>query len=95
MDKALATFRNGHVELASPVDWAEGTPVEVIPIRQKIAMTEAEWPTTPEAIQALLKHMDAAPDGEEPIDFNWDWPDWDRHQIEATRKSWDELEKLS
>lgn len=96
MDKALATIRNGHVELATPVDWAEGTPVEVVPVRQKIGMTEAEWPTTSEAVQTLLKHMDeAVPRGEEPIDFKWDWPEWDRYQIEATHKSWGELEKLS
>lgn len=26
-----ATFRNGHVELSTPVDWPEGTPVTVLP----------------------------------------------------------------
>ena len=94
MNKALATFRNGHIELAAPVDWAEGTPVEVVPIRQKIGMTEAEWPTAPEGVSALLKHMDEATSSvEEPIEFNWDWPEWDRHQVAATRKTWGELEK--
>ncbi len=94
MDKALATFRNGHVELATPVDWAEGTLVEVVPIRQKIGMTEAEWPTTPDGVQVLLKHMGEVTSArEEPIEFTWNWPEWDRHQVEATRKSWDELEK--
>jgi len=32
MHNATAIFRNGRVELAEPVDWPEGTPVEVHPV---------------------------------------------------------------
>jgi hypothetical protein len=95
MQKALATFRNGHLELATPVDWPEGTTVEVIPLRQKIGMTEAEWPTTPDAIQSLLRRMDEATlEDDGTVDFDWHWPEWDQYQKQATRNSWDDLEKL-
>jgi len=93
MQKVLATFRNGHVELAVPVDWPEGTAVEVIPVQQRIGMREADWPTTADGIEALLKRMDEATFGDdEPVEFSWDWPAWDKCQIEATRKSWEEME---
>jgi hypothetical protein len=32
MEKALATIRGGHVELDAPVDWPEGTRLEVRPV---------------------------------------------------------------
>ena len=32
MSSVTATFRNGRVELAGPVDWPDGTPVEVKPL---------------------------------------------------------------
>jgi len=57
MRKALATFRKGRVELTSPVDWPEGTAVEVIPLQQRIGMTEDDWPTTADGIQSLLNRM--------------------------------------
>jgi hypothetical protein len=51
MRNVTATFRNGQVELAEPVDWPEGTRVEVCPLaapaqpptRVKPPMTD--WPT--------------------------------------------------
>lgn len=74
MQKALATFRKGHVELMSPVDWPEGTAVEVIPLQQQIGMTEDDWPTTADGIQRLLNRMEEATSGDdEPIEFAWDW----------------------
>jgi len=33
MQSVTATFRNGRVELAAPVDWPNGTKVEVRPLR--------------------------------------------------------------
>ena len=32
MEKALATIRGGHVELDAPVDWPDGTRLEVRPV---------------------------------------------------------------
>ena len=32
MQSVTATFRNGRVELAAPVDWPNGTPLEVRPL---------------------------------------------------------------
>ena len=95
MQKVLATFRNGCVELAIPVDWPDGTAVEVVPIEQRIGMSEADWPATTEGIQTLLRHMDEATSGDdEPVEFAWDWPAWDERQEEASRSSWNQLEKL-
>ncbi|HUG70892.1 MAG TPA: antitoxin family protein [Pirellulaceae bacterium] len=35
MNVATAIYRNGRLELTSPVDWPEGTPVEVKPVRSR------------------------------------------------------------
>jgi len=95
MQKALATFRKGHVELTSPVDWPEGTAVEVIPLRPQIGMTEDDWPTTASGIQSLLNRMEEATFGDDgPVEFAWDWPAWDAYQMEASRASWNDLEKM-
>jgi len=32
MGSVTATFRNGRIELAEPVDWPDGTQVEVTPV---------------------------------------------------------------
>ena len=32
VQSATATFRNGRLELTSPVDWPDGTQVQVIPL---------------------------------------------------------------
>lgn len=34
MQTAIAVFRAGRLELTSPVDWPDGTKVEVIPVNQ-------------------------------------------------------------
>jgi hypothetical protein len=95
MEKVLATFRKGHVELMSPVDWPEGTAVEVIPLQQQIGMGEDDWPTTADGIQSLLKRMEEDTSGDdEPIGFAWDWPSWDAYQTQASRASWANLEKM-
>jgi hypothetical protein len=52
MKKALATFRDGHVQLDDPVDWPEGTRLEVTPA--KLGLDESEWPETPEEIADWL-----------------------------------------
>lgn len=51
MQSATATFRNGQVELTEPVDWPDGTPVEVTPLAaadnsQHVGHPPTtEWPT--------------------------------------------------
>ena len=95
MQKVLATFRNGHLEFAIPVDWPEGTIVEVAPVRQRIGMSEADRPTTADGIQSLLRHMDeATSEDHEPVEFARTWPAWDQYQKDASRSSWNQLEKL-
>ena len=95
MQTVLATFRNGHVELAIPVDWPEGTTVEVVPIQQRIGLRETDWPATVDGIQTLLRHMDeATSEDDEPVEFAWNWPAWDQCQRDASRSSWNQLEKL-
>ena len=95
MQRALATFRNGHLEWSSPVDWPDGTPVEVIPLRQRIGMDESEWPATADAIRCLLKRMDeTALEDDEAIEFAGDWPAWEARQREAVRTSWNDLEQM-
>jgi hypothetical protein len=42
MQNATAVFRNGRVELAEPVDWPDGTQVEIHPIA-----TTAQIPASP------------------------------------------------
>jgi hypothetical protein len=63
MNAIQGTVRNGQIVFDEPVELHEGTRVEVLPIevRQSSAgMREEDWPTTPEAIAALLARMDRA-----------------------------------
>jgi hypothetical protein len=68
MEKALATFHNGHVELDAAVSWPEGTRLEVIPAKTKLGLDESEWPETPEekeewcAWLASLEPFDMTPE---------------------------------
>ena len=95
MDKVLATFRNGPVELAIAVDWPEGTAVEVVPRQPRIGMSEADWPATADGIRSLLSHMDeATAEDQGLIGLAWDWPAWDECQRDASRSSWNQLEKM-
>ncbi len=45
MDSVPATFRNGRVELAAPVDWPDGTQVEVTPV--VTAPRRVDWLSLP------------------------------------------------
>jgi hypothetical protein len=44
MQNATAVFRNGRIELAEPVDWPDGTPVEVHPITAETKSPMTTWP---------------------------------------------------
>ena len=62
------TVHDGHIVLETPVDWPEGTKVEVTlvtPARPRYGMTEDEWPTDPEGIARLIAEIDAI----EPLVF--------------------------
>lgn len=97
MQKALATFRHGQIEFDSGVDWPEETRVEVLPVAS-IGMNEADWPTTPEGITALLKRMDER----EPLEMSdADYAAWEadrrterERQKEFTRQSWTQSEAI-
>lgn len=65
MSTIHGTYKSGHVELDTPVDWPEGVRVEVMPPannaadrageqREKFGMSEEDWPTTKEGIEALI-----------------------------------------
>ena len=63
------TYKSGHVELDSPVDWPEGVRVAVQPAKnvsaqtpepcEKFGMSEEDWPTTKEGIEALIAEWNA------------------------------------
>jgi hypothetical protein len=62
------TYRDGQIRLEEPVDWPEGARVEVSlsePARPRVGLTEEEWPTDPEAIEAWLRWYDSL----EPLEF--------------------------
>ena len=55
MEKALATFHNGHVELDQPVNWPDGTRLEVVPADGEIGEGGSERPESSEAITEWLE----------------------------------------
>ena len=61
MSTVRGRYYDGKVILDTPVDWADGIPVQVSPSIEKIGMSEDEWPTTPEGIDELLRRMDFEP----------------------------------
>jgi hypothetical protein len=80
MRNVTATFRNGRVELAEPVDWPEGTPVEVRPVatldhsHQRVKPPMTEWPA---AFFGRLQQQwgnepfDRPPQGETEVREDW------------------------
>lgn len=54
MEKTLATFRNGHVELDHTPQGPEGTRLEIAPATRKLGLDESEWPETDEEKAAWL-----------------------------------------
>ncbi len=67
MNVAYGTIHEGHVVFEGPVNWPEGTKVEVAPVksRERLGLTEDEWPETPEEIEAWLRWYDSL----EPLEF--------------------------
>lgn len=57
-------YRNGHVELDTPVDWPEGcevrvTPCDSAPIGYSDGLDEATWVDTPENREWLIAEWEA------------------------------------
>ena len=71
--------------------------MEILPI-ESVGMNEADWPTTPEGIAALLKQMDEC----EPLEMSdAEYAAWEaersaekERQKEFTRQSWAQAETL-
>ena len=80
MDAIKATWTNGQIVPAEPVDWPEGSQllVEPVPAGEKIGMTEEEWRDDPESIAAWI----AAVDKIEPMI----WAEGEREEYERYRK---------
>ncbi len=61
MNTIAGTYQQGRIVLRSPVDWPEGSRVEVMLVEagiDKMGMTEEEWPSDPQGIAELLARMD-------------------------------------
>ena len=77
MDSVQATFRNGQLELAQPVDWPEGTRVEVVPLLTPPPSNGVEdftWPPgyfvqTDGALEG--EEFERTSQGELPVRENW------------------------
>lgn len=58
----LATFRCGRVELSKRVDWPDGTPLEVVPLRSEIdssAVTDHRQRVAHEIAEFAASHADS------------------------------------
>ncbi|MBC7855663.1 MAG: hypothetical protein IAF94_19705 [Pirellulaceae bacterium] len=74
MNVIHGTYKSGHVELDTPVDWPEGVRVEILSPSSRskscedcgdFGMDERDWPTTKEGIEELIARMDAR----EPVEY--------------------------
>jgi hypothetical protein len=83
------TYKSGHVELDTPVDWPEGARVGILSppreeetslaaVPEQFGMSDADWPTTKEGIAALIAEWNAM----EPLELT---PE-DEKEIEAAQK---------
>ena len=80
MNAIKATWTNGRIVPAEPVDWPEGIEllVEPVPAGEKIGMTEDEWRDDPKSIAAWI----AAVDKIEPLI----WAKGEREKYERYRE---------
>ncbi len=92
------TYKHGHVELDSPVDWPEGVRVGILSPKEveenldkngdePLGMTDADWPTTKEGIEALIAEWNAM----EPLALT---PE-DEAEIEAAQKWIDDYSRAA
>jgi len=98
MNAIKATWTNGQIVPAEPVDWPEGSELLVEPITagNKIGMTEDEWRDDPESIAAWIAEVDKiepliwAP-GEE-AEYERYRAEHKRFNIEAVRKQMEAMQ---
>jgi hypothetical protein len=58
VESVVGTYHDGRVDLGGKVDWPDGTRVRVEPEADEEGfLSEDNWPTTPEGIEALVRHM--------------------------------------
>lgn len=87
-----ATWKNGRIVPAEPVDWPEGVEllVEPVPASEKIGLDESEWEDTPEALadwEAWLKTIEPLEyTDQERADLERYREEFRRYNIEAVRK---------
>ncbi len=67
MDSVTATFRDGRLELTQPVDWPNGTQVEVTPIGTSVGDDQQTCKMSRESYRELI-HRLAGSFGDEPFE---------------------------
>ena len=94
MEKTLATFRNGQIELDEAVQWPDGTRLEIAPATQnRYGLDESQWPKTAEEKAEWLEWLkniepfDMTP--EELEAFEADLKASKDQQKQLLRKSWE------
>jgi hypothetical protein len=67
MNAVKATFTNGQIVPAEPVDWPEGTVLVVEPVANEeiFGLREEDWRTDPEAVADWLRWYESL----EPLEF--------------------------
>ncbi len=80
MNAIVATWTNGRIVPAEPVDWPEGTQLLVEPLSpgEKIGLTEDEWRDDPESIAAWVEAVEKI----EPML----WAEGEREEYERYRE---------
>jgi hypothetical protein len=96
-----ATWINGQIVPAEPVDWPEGSKLIVEPVSraaEKIGLDESEWDDSPEAIADWVAWVDTIQpmiwaEGEEEEYERWQ-AKVKEYNLKAVRKQMDEMDKL-
>lgn len=81
MDSIKATWRDGQIMPAEPVDWPDGSELiveRIGPAQDKIGLTEEEWGDDPESIAAWIAKVEKL----EPMV----WGDGEREEYERYRE---------
>jgi len=87
MSTIRGIYRNGKIEIATPVDWPDGSQVLIEPVEEIIGMREEDWSDTPEAIAAWLQWYDSL----EPLIFTAE----ERAAWDAARQAQKNYEKAT
>jgi hypothetical protein len=87
MNAIKATYCNGQIVPAGPVDWPDGTELVIEPVipAESLGLQDEDWPTDPEGIARLLALMDRIPPPETTPEDEAKW--------QAARQAQKEFEK--